>query len=196
MSTAPTNKTYKGKPCKSCGFNERYICTRHCTYCERDKVRRWYQLNRDRASALWRIRHDKNPKRILLQKFKNKPCAYCRCRYHIKAMQIDHVGEKSIWLSGMASRRGVNEGRKTILPSVFHSSVTIDRVKTELKKCKPVCANCHQIKTALVDSRKGTYKTEGEKEWREYLKQVRSNGKENKSTTLSDRKSSDKVRRS
>jgi hypothetical protein len=59
------------------------------------------------------------------------PCTDCGQEYHQAVMEFDHVrGEKLGNVGEMVNR-----------------AVSLDKLKEEIDKCEPVCANCHRVRT-------------------------------------------------
>lgn len=69
--------------------------------------------------------------RDMIREAKSVPCTDCGKPYPYYVMDLDHVrGKKLHDLSRMSSEKQ-----------------SIAAIKKELKKCDPVCANCHRIRT-------------------------------------------------
>ena len=58
------------------------------------------------------------------------PCTDCGIRYPYYVMDFDHLGDKSFNIADMSNWS------------------SIARVRKEIAKCEPVCANCHRERTA------------------------------------------------
>ena len=65
----------------------------------------------------------------LIRAAKNKPCADCGIYYPYYVMQFDHTRLKRFAVSHHTT------------------SHTLESIKTEIKKCDVVCANCHAERT-------------------------------------------------
>ena len=86
-------------------------------YKEIEKQRQWH---RDRRNDI----------RNLIRSAKNKPCMDCKNSYPICAMQFDHVRNQ----------------KKMTLAAATGNIKSLEFIKTEIKKCDVVCANCHLIR--------------------------------------------------
>jgi hypothetical protein len=60
--------------------------------------------------------------------FKNKPCLDCREEHFYFAMDMDHIEAKLYNMSDMSYR-------------------SVTKITAESKKCEPICANCHRIRS-------------------------------------------------
>ena len=69
--------------------------------------------------------------RDFVKEVKNTPCADCKCSFPWYVMDFDH-------------RRGKKHFNLSVATSQWRS---MKRIKTEIKKCDIVCANCHRIRT-------------------------------------------------
>lgn len=94
---------------------------------QRIRNRKWYPANKERHKAIQDARVMRN--NFIIDEAKAVPCVDCGERYHLAAMQFDHVrGEK-------------------VLPIARMKSYSVERLLAEIEKCEVRCANCHAIKT-------------------------------------------------
>lgn len=105
-----------------------------CKECMKSRGRNYYQANRDRQLKLALNRRHRSylEKRRFLIKYKNRKCADCGIKYPFYVMDLDHRDFRS----------KVNN-----VSSMFTHNWSLDKIKTEVKKCDVVCANCHRIRT-------------------------------------------------
>ena len=66
----------------------------------------------------------------LICEFKSQPCVRCKQEYHYSQMDCHHIEEKH---DKIKRHRGI-QGIKRM-----------DVLKEELKKCVPMCKNCHAL---------------------------------------------------
>lgn len=69
--------------------------------------------------------------RDFIREAKNKPCADCNKTFPYYVMQFDHVRGNKVLSIGNVTSRGLS----------------IIKLKSEIKKCDVVCANCHADRT-------------------------------------------------
>lgn len=121
------------KVCKVCGVNkplQEYA--RHYSYADRLDTR---------CKACEKIRRDKNrwDNKAFVRRFKTmKGCENCDFKGHHSAYDLAHLEMGTKDNSGSQVKRS-------------RQAVDYDwgraRLKTEIKKCKVLCANCHRIET-------------------------------------------------
>lgn len=75
--------------------------------------------------------NNREVKRNLINKAKDKPCIDCGVKYPPYVMDLDHINPK-------------NKSRNI---SDFLRIGKISELLAELKKCEPVCSNCHRERT-------------------------------------------------
>jgi hypothetical protein len=97
---------------------------------QREASRRHYEKNK----AQYRERDNRRREiiRELIADVKCKPCADCNISYPYYVMDLDHLDSET---------KVLNLSQLRVLGS-------IEEIKIELKKCEPVCSNCHRIRTA------------------------------------------------
>lgn len=77
-------------------------------------------------------------RRIILNEIKSEnPCTDCGKFYHPVAMQFDHVRGEKLFNVGWA----------------ISTEMHWDRILNEMAKCDIVCANCHSVRTWVVETR-------------------------------------------
>jgi len=106
-----------------------------CRECQRGYNRQHYANNKNYYKAKARtanIRHQEMLQ-VIMRHAKSKPCLDCQQPYPHYAMDFDHVRGKKSFTIGLAARRG------NWLPK--------EKLLREIKKCDPVCSNCHRIRT-------------------------------------------------
>lgn len=103
----------------------------HPSYCKPCRQ----EYSRDYQSRRKDIQHEARKRSVAknqeyVRSVKNQPCVDCGKNFHFAAMDFDHVrGKKLGCLSDLCYRVGLS------------------RLKTEIRKCDLVCANCHRIRT-------------------------------------------------
>lgn len=93
----------------------------------------WYAANKakHKANALRHKAEKKLRNQRIVEAWKNVPCTDCGVRHPAWVMQADHVwGEKVDDVATMAC-----------------NAVSEEKLRAELDKCEPVCANCHAERT-------------------------------------------------
>lgn len=104
-----------------------------CRACQKIASAQWYEANRTRQRenvAANNVRHQAAA-RALVRAAKDVPCMDCGQRYPYYVMDLDHVrGKKVMHVGSMASRR-----------------FSLEKLRQEIAKCDPVCANCHRVRT-------------------------------------------------
>lgn len=92
---------------------------------------RWRKANPDKLRKMHARyqRGQRARKRAVIQEFKAVGCMDCGIKYPYWVMHCDHA-------------RGIKE-----FDINNKSAYSITRLKEELKKCDPVCANCHAERT-------------------------------------------------
>lgn len=75
----------------------------------------------------------KAKRRLIIEDFKDQPCAHCGGEFPICAMDVHHPVEKAKTYEGFMSI------------SKWSMTVSVDRLRAELDGCLAVCANCHRI---------------------------------------------------
>jgi len=88
--------------------------------------------NPSTESARKREARDRNKEYIRSIKEKSS-CVDCDTLYHYSQLDFDHVDGK----------------KKHNLARYANSSVSLETIKDEIKKCEIVCANCHRYRTWL-----------------------------------------------
>lgn len=103
-----------------------------CRPCKQAYNREWYQRNRYRHSqAVEQRRRDRaQENRQILAMAKSVPCADCGRQYPPYVMDFDH-----------------GDADKVALPSTVVRTWPAERLRTEIRKCDVVCANCHRERT-------------------------------------------------
>jgi hypothetical protein len=89
----------------------------------------WYLRNKEKVDEA--NRQAKEEKLAFVRAAKDVPCLDCGNRYPYYVMDLDH-------------RPGTE---KICNPASAHLRMGWDRLKVEIAKCDPVCANCHRIRT-------------------------------------------------
>ncbi len=101
-----------------------------CKKCRSTYLKNWYKENHQEQKV--RVKASKlkyaNTKRALLVEFFKNGCIDCPNK-NLLVLEADHLTDKTF----------------TLGESLHHHSVK--RIKEELAKCEPRCANCHRIKT-------------------------------------------------
>lgn len=88
----------------------------------------------------WMIKKNRKRNRPLLLAFYQRPCTDCGLRWHPAVMTLDHV-----------ARDGYkNSAGKRIHPSSM-VEYPPEMFLAELKKCEPVCRNCHTMREFVRD---------------------------------------------
>lgn len=120
------------KPIESFPFKCRAEGRRHtyCSECGKQMQRSHYQRNkRDYAN---RNKDMVEAARDIIRDAKSVPCVDCGQCFHYCVMDFDHrPGEIKLFSVADAPKRGVS----------------FDKVRAEIAKCDPVCANCHRLRT-------------------------------------------------
>ena len=148
-------------------YTRKFLRSGHCCVCKIKSVREGRQ---------------KDPRyKFLLSIKENGICFYCKNKFHPYAMTFDHYKDKKIMLSlSRASSELTRKHYRINAVGMLNKSVSIEDIKKEMKSVRLSCSNCHSIKTRLVDMRKGLYKEEGKKLWRQYLREARTNNSRHK----------------
>jgi len=122
------------KPLSEFNFKSKKRIKRHshCKECRRAYVRGHYARNREiyikRATE-----HKKKIKEI--RKEKMDGCIICGYKRCMSSIDLHHLENKEFCISNAIS-----------------NGMAINRLKKELKKCVPVCRNCHgEINEELID---------------------------------------------
>ncbi len=105
-----------------------------CKECMKLRGRQYYHLNRDQQLPLAIARRQRSYaiKRKFIDEIKSQPCADCGKRFASCAMDFDH-----------------RDGQEK-LANIAHMGVrnwSLEKIKSEIKKCDIVCANCHRVRT-------------------------------------------------
>lgn len=103
-----------------------------CRACQKTYYKNYYE-SCDKEKARLKVRNEAVRQEIkdYIRKLKDVPCMDCGNRYPYYVMDFDHRNpkEKEFKIAQM-----VNSGN-------------LSKVKSEIKKCDVVCANCHRIRT-------------------------------------------------
>lgn len=73
-----------------------------------------------------------------IDKIKAKPCEDCNGTFPPECMDFDHIDPQTKLFT-------VSNGLMSLKP--------LDDIKSEIKKCRLICANCHRIRTAKQNAR-------------------------------------------
>lgn len=92
-------------------------------------MKAWYRRNPTALKKNWSERRAKI--RGMIKAAKSKPCDDCGNKFPWYVMDLDHV-------------RGVKKFNLSVAAQKLYSFATI---QAELRKCDPVCANCHRERT-------------------------------------------------
>ena len=103
-----------------------------CKRCHCNRSRGYITPKRARDSCIASRRRKQKVLRSMLDKYKDRPCVDCGGRYPSYVMDLDHV-----------------RGKKKVdaLARMTWSGTTVEKMRAELEKCEPVCANCHRERT-------------------------------------------------
>jgi len=95
------------------------------------EANRIYQREWARKNGKTKRKNQKGPqnRQKLVDEAKSKPCVCCRVQYPICCMDLHHADNsaKTVSLTGL-TRTG-----------------PYDKLKEEVDKCVPLCANCHRM---------------------------------------------------
>ena len=112
---------------ESC-FNKKWNWLQsYCKECNKNKLKEHYIANKEHYLAKRLVQKEEIV--TITREAKNVPCTDCKQLYPYYVMDFDHLWDKSFDIS----RAWVNKWRLQVLE--------------ELKKCEPVCANCHRVRT-------------------------------------------------
>lgn len=105
-----------------------------CKDCFRKRGREYYHSNKKRQLplAISRTRKSRKIKSDYIRKIKDVPCADCHTKYPHYVMDFDHRDKRD---------------KITNVASLVTRNWSIEKIKSEIKKCDIVCANCHRIRT-------------------------------------------------
>lgn len=91
--------------------------------------RRYYLANKEKVA--FRNKQNKARNRAYIKSVKeSSPCQDCGNFYPSYVMDFDHLEDKLDNVSTLAN-----------------STISLERLQTEVAKCDLVCANCHRIRT-------------------------------------------------
>jgi hypothetical protein len=88
------------------------------------------ELYKERAKKSRIALRDRNREYVRSIKETN-PCKDCGKFYHYSQMDFDHINDNKI--NGVAR--------------LTNTSLSIERIKSEIEKCELVCSNCHRFRT-------------------------------------------------
>lgn len=101
-------------------------------------AKKHYEANKVQIKA--RARLFTMAQRVLLRSIiadeKRKPCVVCNGTFPTVCMDFDH-GKRN-------KTRAVSD--------MAHSGVSVERFMKEIAKCEVVCANCHRIRTHILET--------------------------------------------
>ena len=108
----------------------------YCLKCHSEYGKNYYKAN---VAAHNKRRHKNNTRKrkelkAWLDTLKALPCTDCKVRYPPYVMQFDHLKDKFLEISAMAT-----------------GAYSQNRILEELQKCELVCANCHAERTHQRD---------------------------------------------
>ena len=70
-------------------------------------------------------------KRAFINSIKDVPCKDCGRKYSPACMDFDHV----------------NGGKRLAVSALLAKGFPMEDIINEVKKCEPICSNCHRIRT-------------------------------------------------
>ena len=104
-----------------------------CKKCKRNYGRSHYKKNRE--IYIKRATEHKKKIKAIIRKEKAEGCIICDYKRCMNSIDLHHLENKEFCISNAIS-----------------NGMAIDRLKEELKKCVPVCRNCHgEINEGLID---------------------------------------------
>lgn len=117
-----------------------------CKACLLKRNRAWRQANRNQHVDYQKKYQGTTGRSLRSKRFawldevKAKPCEDCGNRFPPECMDFDHINPRT---------------KKFAVSSAAVGGRSVDAVQVEIAKCRLVCANCHRIRTARQQRRRG-----------------------------------------
>jgi hypothetical protein len=103
-----------------------------CRPCQREWYQRYYREDsREKTRLKAKRLVERNERRELIRKAKDRPCTDCKKSYPYYVMDFDHIGSDKEYTIGM----------------MVGSRQPLRLIQAELDKCEIVCSNCHRERT-------------------------------------------------
>ena len=101
-----------------------------CRDCSNRMSKEHFNLNKEYYNEKARL--FRNTVKDIIGKLKSGPCKDCRVSYPPYVMQFDHIDPKK---------------KTEVVSSMINRGCSLEKIKSEIKKCDLVCANCHAERT-------------------------------------------------
>jgi hypothetical protein len=142
METRTCTKCFVEKPIEDFGWKDRPRNRRHsvCKECTAVRSSNWYYENQDRQKENVRRNNQiyrEQARTFVLAYLLTHPCTGCGEK-DPRVLEFHHEGEKESEVSRLMGR-----------------GASLDALKTEMDKCRVLCANCHR---KLTSDERGWYK--------------------------------------
>ena len=122
-------RTYTGKLNKNGLFKESWLTE--------DALNRFRGAQKKSAERWQKERHKENKSFVDSYKV-DAGCCNCGFNSHPSALDFDHI----------------DRNKKSFNISEKYGALTLDKIKSEIMKCRVICANCHRIKSYEMNEHK------------------------------------------
>ncbi|MCA9346826.1 hypothetical protein KC960_05035 [Candidatus Saccharibacteria bacterium] len=107
-----------------------------CKICSRKKSRAYYNKNKEyhkQQTKINKIRYKKQVQDWIVNYLLKNPCQSCGNR-DIRTLEFDHLDE-------FKKEFNISDG--------INRNLSLPRIQMEVRKCRVLCANCHNIHTQI-----------------------------------------------
>lgn len=105
----------------------------YCRCCNKTRSKAYYRANKVKHKQVTSARRAKQIaklQRFMLKFLYKKRCVNCP-EARIVCLDFDHIRGK----------------KKGLISHMVHGGCSLETLKTEMRKCQLLCANCHRVKT-------------------------------------------------